>query len=522
MYGISRTHWCVICVWCLVDVLFTKANADVVICDFNPALSAPIQSILCAVEQGIWRIPSNSSALINVGCLLGNKRCDEVMHVPTQQEIPVSPPPPSARNAKYQELATIAENVVPKTWWREGFANDKLLLSHSNEQLPRKQFDARPLSNKKLKNIYQCVTRQQFMRKSFNFATENQTEPSLSAGNNHCSAHKEAVVINFLNLWSRALDNFGGTFTVGSYNNNNNQQQWYPQSNDGGQLLMAASETLEYFFTHYGGVWTGCFAFEKITECRGALAAASLVVATHFIADVAGRKKSFTETQFVKGYILASLGGGLLHGDFGTTGVTPLTSWKVKAVDFIALQSAYLKLYIDSFGAEYSKQLNQHIPYAFDPGFKVVAKNLWPHLSQSLEPVYTSLRNWMFTEVSNLIDFAPYRPLIAYSEVRQNLLAAKKRRVLIDVGANGFFASPKFLVDSYAPYLPFTDVIMVEPEPHFSATVPPAYSESYNIRFIPIYAEVATGSDTDMLKLLPTLVTKDDFVVLKFDVDPNR
>ena len=247
-----------------------------------------------------------------------------------------------------------------------------------------------------------------------------------------------------------------------------------------------------------------------------------MVVATHFLAESAGKKKSFTETQFIKGYILASLGRGLLHGDIGTVGIEPTTNWELKLIDFTALQQAFLKLYIDSFGKEYNRQLNTHIPYAFDPGFKVVAKNLWPHLAQSLEPVYTSLRNWMFTETGCLIDFSPYRPLIAFSEVRKNIQQENKKRVLIDVGANGFFASPKFLVDSYAPYLPFTDLIMVEPEPHFSATVPPAYSDAYNIKYYPIYAEVATGSETDMLKLLPTMVKKEDFVVLKFDVDPNR
>ena len=63
---------------------------------------------------------------------------------------------------------------------------------------------------------------------------------------------------------------------------------------------------------------------------------------------------------------------------------------------------------------------------------------------------------------------------------------------------------------------------MIEPEPHFSASVPPAYSQRYNITFLQIYAEVATGSSTDIIKLLPSLVTKNDFVVLKFDVDPNK
>jgi hypothetical protein len=124
--------------------------------------------------------------------------------------------------------------------------------------------------------------------------------------------------------------------------------------------------------------------------------------------------------------------------------------------------------------------------------------------------------------VGSLIDFGPYRPLAAEYQVRKKVQENKRRRVLIDVGANGFFASPKYLIDSYSPYMPFTHVIMIEPEPHFSATVPKAYSERYNITFLQIYCEVNTGSKTDMIKLLPTLVTKDDYVVLKFDVDPNK
>lgn len=257
-----------------------------------------------------------------------------------------------------------------------------------------------------------------------------------------------------------------------------------------------------------------------------------LVASTHSIADIAGRQKTFTENQFVRGYMLASLGRGLLHGDTSTTGRDPATSLGVRLADFVALQGAYMKLYTDSFGAEYSRQLNHHIPLAFPPSFEVHSKPQWRHLSQAVEPVYTSLRNWMFTESSNLIDFGPYRPLVAFESVREKLLpggsssgpekATTKRRVLIDVGANGFFASPKYLLDSYAPYLPFTHAIMIEPEPHFSATVPQVYSDRYNISFLQVYAEVATGSQTDMLRLLPTLVDKRDFVVLKFDVDPNR
>ena len=240
------------------------------------------------------------------------------------------------------------------------------------------------------------------------------------------------------------------------------------------------------------------------------------------IADFAYKRKDFTESGFVAGYILASLGRGLLHGDSSSTGEKQITVWKLRNADFVAMQAAYLKLYIDSFGEIYNQQLNHYIPMAFPPNFEVHAKPEWRHLSKTFEPIYTSIRNWMFTEVSSLIDFGPYRPLIAVGEVRKHLKAAKNRRILIDVGANGFFASPKYLLDSYAAYMPFTDAIMIEPEPHFSATIPKAYSDRYNITFLQIYAEVNTGGPTDMLKLLPQLVTKKDFVVLKFDVDPNR
>ena len=91
----------------------------------------------------------------------------------------------------------------------------------------------------------------------------------------------------------------------------------------------------------------------------------------HMIYDFSGRKKDFKESGFVAGYILSSLGRGLLHGDSETTGNKPLTLWKVKSIDFIALQGAYLKLYTESFGAIYTQQLNEFIPMAFQPTFEV-------------------------------------------------------------------------------------------------------------------------------------------------------
>lgn len=501
-------------------------------CDF-PDLSPPIRAILCAVEKGVWKVPADAPALKNVGCLIGKGRCDAVMDVPKEHEVPASPPPPDARNPTYQALALTAEKAVPKTWWRDGFADPQLLLSKSDADLPRKLFDTRPLSNKKLKNMFQCVSRQQFMRKALDFPAASASasaRANQSSSSSACVAMGTPVVAEFLRRWATQADTLDGELT---YLEGASTTVWLPKGTDGGALFMSASEVLEHFLGAHGGVWTGCFALIDHVPCRGALAAAALVIATQTIADIAStstssgvqvqRRKPFTETQFSRGYILCALGRGLLHGDSSSTGTSPSAlPWRLKAVDFTALQGAYLRLYIDSFGAQYAAQLDRFVPLGFPPGFSAQQTPRYRHLASSLEPVYTSLRNWMFTECSALIDFGPYRPLVAFEEVRRQVSSSGRRRVLVDVGANGFFASPKFLLDSYAAYLPFTDAIMVEPEPHFSASVPAAYSARYNISVLPIYAEVNTGSASDMLRLLPTLVRPEDFVVLKFDVDPNR
>lgn len=252
-----------------------------------------------------------------------------------------------------------------------------------------------------------------------------------------------------------------------------------------------------------------------------------MVVSVNSMYEIVTKSKESSISNLISGYMLSSLGRGLLHGSSNTIGDLHITSWGVKLNDFVALQGAFHKLYIDSIGLEYTKQLKQYISTVFEPSFPVHTKSRsWSHdissIINSIEPVYSSIRNLMFTEASILIDFGPYRPLVAFSQVQTELMKSRANRVLIDVGANGFFASPKYLLDTYAIYLPFTHAIMIEPEPHFSASIPPCYSNSYNISFHQIYAEVGTGSSTDIFVMLPNLVSKEDFVVLKFDVDPNK
>lgn len=228
-------------------------------------VSAPVQAIVCNIEAGKWSIPRTASALITAGCLLGGNRCANVMHIPSETEVLPSPPPPDALNKDYQRLATVAEKVVPKVWWRAGFDNDMLLLSHNDSELPRKQLNIRQLSNKKLRNMYQCVTRQVFIRVSLDF-TKN---PATVVSTSKCPAMLDPAVMKFQKLWREQQNGIGGVIT---------NNVWLPSGAESSNLLVSALEVLQHYYDNYGGIWTGCFKLEKNPECRGALAGKNLLI----------------------------------------------------------------------------------------------------------------------------------------------------------------------------------------------------------------------------------------------------
>ena len=208
------------------------SDDDCVFHDLTPSVA----SVVCAVERKVWILPLNSSAIMNAGCLLGANRCSAKRHVPTQNEVPPSSLPPEAKNKQYQALAMTAESIVPKTWWREGFANEQLLLTSNDKDLPRKQFDASRLRNKKLKNLLQCVTRQQFIRKSFDFNHDSEGDSVISS---KCSAMSDPVVISFLEQWNTgdSSTTFGGELRkeIGS-----DKFIWAPKEGGDGKLLVSA------------------------------------------------------------------------------------------------------------------------------------------------------------------------------------------------------------------------------------------------------------------------------------------
>jgi hypothetical protein len=240
-------------------------------CKLSKDLSPAISSILCAVESKRWKILSSSTAIVNAGCLLGNNRCDKIMHVPTEEEVIPSEVLPSSKNKQYQSLSLKAEELVPKTWWRGGFSNDLLLLTKRESDSPRQLFNSKTMRNKKLKQIFQCVTRQQFIRKSYDFNNEHDNDDSK------CNAMEEHVVKSFYSLWKENKDTLGGEFkTTPSLNRiglmKGTTRMWQTKDNDDGKLLVAAIEVLDHFYEKYGGIWTGCFKLIKSANCRGALA----------------------------------------------------------------------------------------------------------------------------------------------------------------------------------------------------------------------------------------------------------
>ena len=150
-----------------------------------------------------------------------------------------------------------------------------------------------------------------------------------------------------------------------------------------------------------------------------------------------------------------------------------------------------------------------------------------PALVRRLEPIYPHLRNLMTTEMGLLTSFVPYRVLpsvvgfdTSRGAPRPHQAANKRgRRVLVDVGTNGFYASAKYLLDLYQPTQPFTEAVLFEPDTK-AMGVPEEYMLQYNITRLHSFVDVGSRRpSSDLLVWLQRHVRREDYVVLKFDVD---
>lgn len=134
---------------------------------------------------------------------------------------------------------------------------------------------------------------------------------------------------------------------------------------------------------------------------------------------------------------------------------------------------------------------------------------------QGLEDLYPGGRNIWLHEFGQLIDFAAYLPLPAVRgfDPQRNF----GRKVLLIVGANGFYRATKYLIDMYSPFFKFDTVYMVEPDAQ-GMQVPPEY-KAINITWKPGYVRVGTRDSTDLLSFIKTSFAQEDYVVVMFDVD---
>lgn len=105
------------------------------------------------------------------------------------------------------------------------------------------------------------------MRRSYDFHDPSFNQSEYTA---KCRAMENSAVIRFKRLWDEAKVNHFQGVTI--QDPKSGLKSWVPNMNLFEPLLISASETMEYFYTNHGGIWTGCFAYEYNTDCRGALA----------------------------------------------------------------------------------------------------------------------------------------------------------------------------------------------------------------------------------------------------------
>ena len=132
-----------------------------------------------------------------------------------------------------------------------------------------------------------------------------------------------------------------------------------------------------------------------------------------------------------------------------------------------------------------------------------------------LEPLYPGGRNLMYHERGTLIDFTSYLPLPSVPGFNTTV---QGRKVLLVVGANGFFRAPKMLIDMYSPYWDFDEVYLFEPDAEHME-VPSDYRKKMKITFVQTYVNVGGRNKNDMITFMHSNLNESDYVVLMFDVD---
>ena len=149
-------------------------------CRIHPGISAPLASLLCGIETNDplkVNFPEDRSL-----CLIGEGKCDEVLHVPTADEVTKAADPPVVDHETYLRLVLVSEKFIPPSWWRDAYTDSSLLLTPRFFPLRLLRF-SEPGRGARLGNLTNCLARELI-------------EPDDATGK-WCRARKERVVFHF-------------------------------------------------------------------------------------------------------------------------------------------------------------------------------------------------------------------------------------------------------------------------------------------------------------------------------------
>ena len=122
-----------------------------------------------------------------------------------------------------------------------------------------------------------------------------------------------------------------------------------------------------------------------------------------------------------------------------------------------------------------------------------------------MEPVLPNSRNHGFQEHGIHIDMFPYRVLPSLPGFAEKATHTGKR-ILVDMGTNGFYGSAKSLIDMYAPFAKFDEVHLFEPDAA-NMEVPQDYIDAYHIEFHQTIVRVGKRDSHDILTFTGTCDT---------------
>jgi len=240
------------------------------------------------------------------------------------------------------------------------------------------------------------------------------------------------------------------------------------------------------------------------TSCQAAWGTAQFLHAFLSLRD-----RNLNSWQVIRAIAVLGVAAELLNGVWDMRDVPAFVP---SARDFYSTTQHALALYSSQISHRRNRFLSKRVPmkYFTSLSFDYIREF---DVSQ-LEPLEPNLRNLMHAEIGATISFLPYRVVPSLDEFS---LENFERKVLVDVGTNEFLGSGASLIRMYEPFFDFDEVHFFEPK---ALSIHAEQRLRSNISEHNIFTEACSAhADLDVAIWIRKQFTKEDFVVLKYDVD---